>query len=62
MNVNQHRFGRHLRWEPVHLLRPQVAAAPSLIAGFEEGAALTLIGVARSAIVGPVMPDSLRRP
>jgi hypothetical protein len=62
MSVNQHRFGRHLRWELVHVPPLQVAAAPSLIAGFEEGAALTLIGVARSAVVEPVMPDSLRRP
>jgi hypothetical protein len=51
-----------LRWELLHPPRPQVVAAPSLIAGFEEGAALTLIGAARSAIVEPVMPDSLRRP
>jgi hypothetical protein len=62
MNVNRHPFGRHWRWEPGESTLPQVAAAPSLIAGFEEGAALTLIGVARSAIVEPVMPDGLRRP
>ena len=61
MNVNRHPFG-DIALEANASARLQVVGAPSLIAGFEGDTAQTLIGVARSAIVEPVMPDSLRRP